>query len=115
MVRLMRQPPGRARSTGLAFAVTFVPLLLSFFLSAASFWGDPRWRGYQWLCPALGLAAIASLILAGSLLPASLNQISFYLTLLILFVGLTLIGLRTHAGNRLSRGSPVTHHSRDRV
>jgi uncharacterized protein DUF998 len=81
----------------LAFVVAFVPLLLAFFFLAASFRGDPRWRGYEWLCPAIGLAAIASLVVGGSLLPPSLNQVAFYLTLLVIFVGLTLIGLRLRA------------------
>jgi hypothetical protein len=82
---------------GLAFGVTFIPLLLAFFFLAASFRGDPRWRGYVWLYPALGLAALAILLLAGSLLPAAISQVAFYVTLLVLFVGLTLLGLRLRA------------------
>ncbi len=78
----------------LAFVVTFVPLLLAFFFLAVSFRGDPRWQGYQWLCPAIGLAAIASLVLGGGLLPASVNQAAFYVSLLLIFAGLTLLGLR---------------------
>jgi hypothetical protein len=81
----------------LAFAVTFVPLLLAFFFLAASFRGDHRWRGYQWLCPALGLAAIASFVVGSVLLPASLSQLAFYVALLVLFTGLTVIGLRLRA------------------
>ena len=50
---------------GLAFVVTFVPLLLGFFFLAVSFRRDWRWRGLQWACPALALVAIASMAGAG--------------------------------------------------
>jgi hypothetical protein len=77
-----------------AFGVALVPLLLAFFLLPTSFRGDQRWRGYQWLCPVIGLLALASLAFGSLLLPESLSQVPFYMTMLVVFVGLTLIGLR---------------------
>jgi hypothetical protein len=82
---------------GLAFAVTFVPLLLAFLFLAAAFRGDPRWRGYDWLGPAVALGAVASLVGGGALLPAALSQVAFYAALLVLFAGLTLLALRVRA------------------
>jgi hypothetical protein len=79
---------------GLGFALAFVPLLLAFFLLAASFRGDRHWRGYQWRCPTIGLVALASFIGGALFLPESLNQVSFYVSLLVVFVGLTSIGFR---------------------
>jgi uncharacterized protein DUF998 len=79
---------------GIGFIVMLIPFVLSMFFLALSFRGDSRWSGYVWLGPAVGVLALAAFIGLGALLPASLDQIAFYVTLLVLFVGLTLVGLR---------------------
>jgi hypothetical protein len=43
---------------------------------------------------AIGLGAFLGIFLAAIVLPESISQASSYLTLLVFFVGLTLIGLR---------------------
>ena len=77
-----------------AFGLALVPLLLAFFFLAFSFSGDSRWGAYGWLSPAISTAAIVCFVLGASLLPQSLGQVALYLTLLILFAGLTLIALK---------------------
>jgi hypothetical protein len=78
----------------IGFGLAFGSLFLALFLLTASFRGDPRWRGYATLCPAIGVVALTGFIMGSVLLPESLNQVSFYLPLLATFVGLTLVGLR---------------------
>jgi len=78
---------------GISFVVTFVPLLLSFFFLAASFWRDSRWHGFKWL-PAVPVVAVATLFIGHGLLPTAISEVSFYVGELVIFVGLTLIGLR---------------------
>ena len=64
------------------------------FFLGLSFRGDPQWRGYVLVGPAIGLLALIAFIALAAILPASMDQIPFYITLLVLFTGLTLVGLR---------------------
>jgi hypothetical protein len=82
---------------GLGFIVMLVPFVLSMFFLALSVRGDPRWRGYLWHGPTIGILALMAFIGLGAALPASLDQVSFYTTLLVLFAGLTLVALRTRS------------------
>jgi hypothetical protein len=84
----------------LGFVVAFLPLVLSMLLLAVSFRGDPRWRGYVWLGPVIGVLALIFFIGLAAIIPASVDQVAFYLTLLVLFVGITIIAarVRTLAG-----------------
>jgi hypothetical protein len=79
---------------GIGFITLFVPIVLSMFFLAMSARGDSRWRGYLWLGPAAGMIALLAFIGLAVILPSSLDQIPFYLTLLVLFIGITLIGQR---------------------
>jgi hypothetical protein len=81
----------------------FIPLVLSMFLLAVSVRGDSRWRGYVWLGPATSAIALIAFISLAALLPTSLDQVSFYVALIVLFVGMTLIGLRVRS---LAEGAP---------
>ena len=81
----------------IAFLVVFIPLLLSMFFFAVSFRHDPRWTGLVWVGPISGAAALIAFIGLGALLPASLDQVSFYADLLALFVGITVIAYRLRA------------------
>jgi len=76
------------------FITFFIPVLLSMFLLVLSFRGDSRWRGYVWLGPAVGVGALIAFIGLGAILPVSVDQVPFYIALLVLFIGLSLIGLR---------------------
>jgi hypothetical protein len=51
------------------------------------------------LGPAIGSAALASFVIGSLLLPDWLNQVAFYVTLLLVFVGLTLLGLRLRSSD----------------
>lgn len=79
---------------GLGFIVMLIPFVLSMFFLGLSFRGDPQWRGYVLVGPAIGLLALIAFIALAAILPASMDQIPFYITLLVLFTGLTLVGLR---------------------
>jgi hypothetical protein len=81
----------------LGFIVAFLPLVLSMLLLAVSFRGDPRWRGYVWFGPVVGVLALIFFIGLAAVIPASMDQVAFYLTLLVLFVGITLIALRVRS------------------
>jgi len=76
------------------FVVFLFPLVLSMFFLALSVRGDPRWRGYVWLGPVIGALALISFIGLAGVMPASVDQIPFYLTLLVLFVGVTVVARR---------------------
>jgi hypothetical protein len=73
----------------LGFAVFFLSLLLSFVFLTGSFWGDSRWRSPGWLAPILGVGAVGIFIFAG-LVPI----IGQFALILLLFLGITLFGLR---------------------
>jgi Protein of unknown function (DUF998) len=73
------------------FIVFLFPFVLSMFFLALSIRGDSRWSGYVWLGPAVGVLALIAFIGLAAILPASVDQIPFYLTLLVLFVGITLV------------------------
>jgi hypothetical protein len=79
---------------GIGFIVFLFPLVLSMFFLGVSFRGDPGWRGYMWLGPAVGAIALIAFIGLAAILPASVDQIPFYVTLIVLFAGITVIGLR---------------------
>lgn len=80
----------------LGFAVFLFSLLLSFVFLTASFWGDSRWRRSKWLAPIAGIAVVGIFLLAG-LVPV-INQFAL---ILLLFVGITLFGLRLRAFRRV--------------
>ena len=82
---------------GAGFVVAFLPLVLSMLLLAVSFRGDPRWRGYVWLGPAVGVLALLAFFGLAAVVPTSIDQIPFYLTLLVLFVGIAMIALRVRS------------------
>jgi hypothetical protein len=82
---------------GLGFIVVLIPFVLSMLFLGLSFRGDSRWRGYVWLGPTIGVLALIAFIGLGAVLPASLDQVSFYITLVVLFTGLTLVGLRVRS------------------
>ena len=82
---------------GIGFVTIFLPLLLAMFFLAVSSRGDSRWDAYVWLGPAVGAAALIAFIALAAILPASLDQVPFYLALLVLFVGITLVGLRVRS------------------
>ncbi len=84
---------------GIGFVTIFLPLLLAMFFLAVSSRGDSRWDAYVWLGPAVGAAALIAFIALAAILPASLDQVPFYLALFVLFVGITLIGLRVRSLN----------------
>jgi hypothetical protein len=92
----------------LGFVVAFLPLVLSMLLLAVSFRGDPRWRGYVWLGPVVGVLALIFFIGLAAIIPASVDQVAFYLTLLVLFIGITVIGrhARSLAGINAPPASP---------
>jgi uncharacterized protein DUF998 len=79
------------------FIVFLFPLVLSMFFLALSFRGDSRWRGYVWFGPAVGVLALIAFIGLAAVMPASVDQIPFYLTLLVLFTGITVIALRVRS------------------
>jgi hypothetical protein len=81
----------------LGFAVFFFSVLLSFVLLTASLWGDSRWRSPRWLAPIAGIAAVGIFIAAG-LVPL-INQLAL---IFLLFLGITLFGLRLRALRRVS-------------
>jgi hypothetical protein len=74
------------------FAVFFFSLLLSFVFLTASLWGDSRWRSPSRLAPILGIGAVGIFILAG-LVPI----IGQFALILLLFLGITVFGLRLRA------------------
>jgi hypothetical protein len=92
---------------GIGFITVFVPLLLSMFFLALSARGDSRWHGYIWLGPAIGVIALLAFVGLAAILPASLDQLPFYLTLLVLFIGITLIGLRVSRLAEVAPGKPT--------
>jgi hypothetical protein len=71
------------------FAVFFFSVLLSFAFLTASSWGDSRWRSPKSLAPMVGIAAIGIVVLAG-LVPI----IGQFALIVLLFLGITLFGLR---------------------
>ena len=75
----------------LGFIVFFLPMVLSMFFIALSFRGDSRWRGYVWFGPVVGVLALIAFIGLAAILPTSVDQIPFYLTLVVLFIGITVI------------------------
>ena len=81
----------------LGFVVVFLPLVLSMLLLAVTFRGDPRWRGYAWLGPVVGVLALIFFIGLAAIIPVSVDQVAFYLTLLVLFVGITVIARHTRS------------------
>jgi hypothetical protein len=80
----------------LGFALFFFSLLLSFVFLTASLWGQSRWRSPKWLAPIAGIAAVGIFILAG-LVPV-INQFAL---ILLLFLFITLLGLRLRAFRRV--------------
>jgi hypothetical protein len=79
---------------GIGFIVAFLPLVLSMFLLAVSIRGDSRWNGYGWIGPVAGVVALLSFFGLAAVMPASVDQIPFYITLVVLFAGISLIGFR---------------------
>jgi uncharacterized oligopeptide transporter (OPT) family protein len=86
---------------GIAFVVTFVPLLLSFFFLAASFWRDSRWQGFKWL-PAVPVVAVATLLIGHGLPPQS-RQIGSIGTAARVVLGLVLGSRRSRLSSRAAR------------
>lgn len=82
---------------GAGFVIAFLPLVLSMFFLAVSSSGDSRWNGYVWIGPAVAVVALVSLIGLAAIMPATVDQIPFYITLIVLFIGITLIGLRVRS------------------
>jgi hypothetical protein len=78
------------------FAVFSLSVLLSFVFLTASFWGDSRWRSPRWLAPMVGIAAVGILVLAG-LVPI----IGQFGPFVLIFLGITLFGLRLRAFRRV--------------
>lgn len=81
----------------LGFIVFLLPMVLSMFFLALSFRGDSRWSGYAWLGPVVGGLALIAFIGLAAILPASVDQVPFYLTLLVLFVGITVVARRVRS------------------
>jgi hypothetical protein len=79
---------------GIGFIVAFLPLVLSMFFLAVSVRGDSRWNGYGWIGPVVGVVALLSFFGLAAVMPASVDQIPFYITLVVLFAGISLIGYR---------------------
>jgi hypothetical protein len=79
---------------GIGFIVAFLPLVLSMFFLAVSVRGDSHWNGYGWIGPVVGVIALLSFFGLAAVMPASMDQIPFYLTLVVLFAGISLIGFR---------------------
>ena len=67
------------------------------FFLAVSARGDSRWNGYVWIGPAVAVVALVSFIGLAAIMPATVDQIPFYITLIVLFIGITLIGLRVRS------------------
>jgi hypothetical protein len=82
---------------GIGFIVAFLPLVLSMFFLAVSARGDARWTGYAWIGPVVGVIGLLAFIGLAAVMPASVDQIPFYITLVVLFAGISLIGLRVRS------------------
>lgn len=82
---------------GAGFVIAFLPLVLSMLFLAVSSRGDSRWNGYVWIGPAVAVVALVSFIGLAAIMPATVDQIPFYMTLIVLFIGITLIGLRVRS------------------
>jgi hypothetical protein len=89
----------------LGFAVFFFSLVLSFVFLTASLWGQNRWRSPKWLAPIAGIATVGIFIVAG-LVPI-INQFAL---ILLLFLGITLFGLRLLALRGVPESSQVPRH-----
>jgi hypothetical protein len=98
--------PPNARATWhgvlhmIGFIVAFLPLVLSMFFLAVSARGDSRWNGYGWIGPVVGVIALLAFFGLAAIMPASVDQIPFYITLIALFAGTSLIGLRLRSSLR---------------
>jgi hypothetical protein len=84
----------------IGFIVAFLPLVLSMFFLAVSARGDSRWNGYGWIGPVVGVIALLAFFGLAAIMPASVDQIPFYITLIALFAGTSLIGLRLRSSLR---------------
>jgi hypothetical protein len=78
----------------IGFIVAFLPLELSMFFLAFTARGDSRWKGYGWIGPVVGVIALLAFFGLAAIMPASVDQIPFYITLVVLFAGISLIGFR---------------------
>ena len=85
---------------GIGFIVAFLPLVLSMFFLAVSARGDSRWNGYGWIGPLVGVIALLAFFGLAAIMPASVDQIPFYITLVALFAGISLIGFRLRSSLR---------------
>jgi hypothetical protein len=85
---------------GIGFIVALLPLMLSMFFFALSARGDSRWNGYGWIGPVVGVIALLAFFGLAAIMPASLDQIPFYITLVALFAGISLIGFRLRSSLR---------------
>jgi hypothetical protein len=85
---------------GIGFIVAFLPLVLSMFFFALSARGDSRWNGFGWIGPVVGLIALLAFVGLAAIMPASVDQIPFYITLVALFAGISLIGFRLRSSLR---------------
>jgi hypothetical protein len=84
----------------IGFIVAFLPLVLSMFFLALSARGDSRWNGYGWIGPVVGIIALLTFFGLAAIMPAPVDQIPFYITLVVLFAGISLIGFRLRSSPR---------------